>query len=52
MGKRLSVESFITADSDLLTADIDDEYGTVGTIEGGPHLDLVQGDTNGRSDSA
>ena len=38
-------------DSEMLTADTDDDYGLVGTVEGGPHLDLVQGDSNG-SDAA
>ena len=38
-------------DAEMLTADTDDDYGLVGTVEGGPHLDLVEGDQNG-SDAA
>ena len=39
-------------DAEMLTADTDDEYETVGTIAGGPHLDLVEGDANANGDAA
>lgn len=39
-------------DAEMLTADTDDEYATVGTIEGGPHLDLVEGDNYGLGDAS